>query len=265
MPKRLQKCSVCGITSDVKTVIYRSKCDAILCDKHWYQMRTKGRITDPTPRSCFDKNDYWIVDDVVYMNLYNRKGEIVDTVKFDKWVLEDLKNRKWRPVWKPPHYYAETIGNKSEGVSHVYMHRVIMELAGYDISHCEVDHINGDTMDNRLCNLRVADRQLQMFNVTYKTSGKIPVRGVSFNKDDNTYVVNMIVRKHRYYVKHFLTVEEAVYARFLLEKALIGPVATNRHYDNFTPYVARLSAQQKADIETYIDNKLIDWGVDAVA
>ncbi len=127
------RCEVCGVEDGVKKVFYRKPFGQYLCDKHNCQMQTKGRITNPSPRGCFDKNDYVVKDHVVYMNLYNRQEEVVCVVKFDERFLDDLKDRKWRPIWKTNKYYAITIGSPESGLSHEYMHRIIAKLAGMDL------------------------------------------------------------------------------------------------------------------------------------
>ena len=244
-------CEVCGISSEIKRVMYSRKFGQVLCDKHRAQMQTKGRIIDPTQFSCFDRNEYTEDDKYVYMVLRNRKYDVVGTAIFDKRFKDKVVGRKWRPVWKSPSFYPATIGTKEEGKTHVYLHRKIMEWAGFDLTGVEVDHINGDTMDNRLENLRIATRQDQMFNVSTRSDGKIPVRGVSFSVRDQDYRVDFAVKKRRYYVKHFMSVEEAVYVRYVLERELIGDIALNRHYPIMLPFIEKLSVEKRQELEEY--------------
>jgi len=57
----------------------------------------------------------------------------------------------WRPVANGRGYYART-GGRVIPSHHKLLHRLILK-----VSHNEaVDHINGDGLDNRRCNLRVA-------------------------------------------------------------------------------------------------------------
>lgn len=244
-------CEVCGVSSEVKHVTCSKKYGKILCDKHMAQMRTKGRITDPSQFSCFDRNEYTEDDKYVYMVLRNRKYDVVGTTVFDKQFKDKVVGRKWRPVWKSPSFYPATIGTREEGMSHVYLHRKIMEWAGFDLTAKEVDHINGDTMDNRLENLRVATRQEQMLNVSTRSDGKIPVRGVSFSTRDQDYRVDFEFKGHRYYVKHFVSVEEAIFVRYVLERELIGEIALNRHYPIMLPFINKLSNEKKKELEEY--------------
>lgn len=52
----------------------------------------------------------------------------------------------------------------------VYMHRFLADPP----EGMEIDHINGDRLDNRRANLRVVTRQQNAMNVTGRMDGKLP-------------------------------------------------------------------------------------------
>lgn len=249
-------CEVCGVTNETKNVTYRKRFDSILCDKHYCQMKCYGRITNPSSRSCFDKNEYRIDGDIVYMDLYNRQEEVVCVVRFDRRFLPYIKDRKWRPVWKTCKYYAVTIGSQESGLSHEYMHRIIAQLGGLNIDGLEVDHIDGDSMNNLLSNLRPATAQEQKLNMKPKSDGKIPVRGVSYNKKENKYTVDFRAKGKRYYSKQFDTPEEAAYARYVYERELIGDYSLKQSLQFLNPYISRLSDSEKQVIERYVLSRI---------
>jgi hypothetical protein len=40
---------------------------------------------------------------------------------------------------------------------YIYMHRLVMELAGFDVDGFTIKHINKDTLDNRIENLKLEE------------------------------------------------------------------------------------------------------------
>ena len=73
--------------------------------------------------------------------------------------------------------YALRRGRKGESKT-VYMHRQIMNAS----KDCEIDHINGNGLDNRKCNLRVVSHSQNMYNKRKKMNTSSKFKGVSFDK-----------------------------------------------------------------------------------
>lgn len=103
--------------------------------------------------------------------------------------------------------YREKLENGKRIRWVVLAHRLIMNARSNEI----VDHINGDTTDNRKVNLRVASRSLNALN-TSKVKGAVPYRGVSFNKQCNRYMARLTYNKHTEHLGFFDTAEEAAIA-----------------------------------------------------
>jgi hypothetical protein len=92
-------------------------------------------------------------------------------VKVDNSDYPSMSRHPWFALPKPDgRVYA--IG-KNGGCKMVRMHRVIVGAASNQI----VDHINGDSLDNRRCNLRVTDASGNARN--RKPQGEIPYIGVN--------------------------------------------------------------------------------------
>lgn len=72
-----------------------------------------------------------------------------------------------------------------------------------------VDHINGDAADDRICNLRLAEQSQNMANIgrpAHNTSG---FKGVSFDKTRQKWVAQIKENKTHHFLGRFSTPEEA--------------------------------------------------------
>lgn len=86
-----------------------------------------------------------------------------------------------------------------------------------------VDHINGDTLDNRRENLRIVTHRENMSNQT-KRPGSSKYRGVTFKKKEKKWVAQIQINGKRTYLgrfdieedaaKAFLEVAERVYGKY---------------------------------------------------
>lgn len=111
----------------------------------------------------------------------------------------DDEDYKWlsQYKWYCSNGYAQRYNGKGERPYLIRMHREIMEYYGYDIRDLMVDHKNGNPLDNRKSNLRVATHSQNLINrgkPVHNTSG---YKGVSFRKSENCYEAYITVRKKR--------------------------------------------------------------------
>ena len=246
------QCAICGVSSKTKPVRYYSAHDMILCGKHAWQLDTYGEIKDLSPLNRFDRNRYVVRDHVVYMDICDRFQTKKCEVLFDECFLDDISPRKWRITIKKGRTYITTKANEDEDTAHLTIHRFIARLAGWNIDGCEIDHMNGNTLDNRLCNLRVVTRVQQCSNLAPKHNNHTGIRGVCYSKRDDCYIVDFVYDHQRFYFKHFHTLPEAVYVRYMMESMLLDQVAVNRHYDAMKPYIDRLTEEQRNELDLYV-------------
>ena len=87
---------------------------------------------------------------------------------------------------------------KSVATKTIRMHRIIMNPP----DNMQVDHINGNRLDNRRCNLRIVTHQQNAFN---RTSAK----GYRWNKKDKKWVAYIGLNKKYIYLGNYNTEEEA--------------------------------------------------------
>ena len=107
------------------------------------------------------------------------------------------------------------------------MHRYIMNCP----DNMVVDHINGDTLDNRKSNLRIITKQENSFNQKPRR-GTSKHLGVSYDKSRGKWVAEI---KHNYkkiFIGRFDTEHEAVVARDNKAIELFGDLARLNNIDN---------------------------------
>jgi hypothetical protein len=136
------------------------------------------------------------------------KFALVDDDKF-----EEISLYKWHfthdPTGKGYARRSEKIivGPKRGTYRCVYMHRQLLT------THLEVDHINGNRLDNRMCNLREADRVLQARNRSASLRSSSKYLGVHYNKINKNWRAQINVTGKIKDLGSFLTQEEANNAR----------------------------------------------------
>jgi hypothetical protein len=100
----------------------------------------------------------------------------------------------------------------------VRMHRVLM---GVNDSKVHVDHINGNGLDNRKINLRLATNQENLFNSRKPRNNSSGYKGVSWSKSMNKWMASIQMSK-RLYLGAFDCPKEAYEAYCKAAKELHG-------------------------------------------
>lgn len=131
----------------------------------------------------------------------------------DKDDKDKVAQYSWRISQKKNKYYAVTGQAKNNTL--VYMHNLIMGRTDFSDGN-EVDHIDGNSLNNRKSNLRVISRLENIQNVSVRIDNQIGIRGVC--KSRNKYKVDFSFSGVRYYFRDWDTIEEAVYCRKIAEE-----------------------------------------------
>lgn len=114
---------------------------------------------------------------------------------------------QWR--WKFHHNYAIRTTKKLNICCDIAMHRIIMKNT--DINFI-TDHINGNTLDNRKCNLRLCNKQQNSWNRKIHKNNSSGYKGVIFIKSLNKYKSLIIYNKKLYYLGVFYDKKDAAKA-----------------------------------------------------
>jgi hypothetical protein len=205
----VEKCEVVNCLS-LSKVYKNKKSGMFLCNKHKQQFNKLGRIQE---RTIHDPNE--IIDCIKYSEviLYNVKGIEIARALIDTEDIEIVSKCKW---YLNSNGYAYTNNEK------LSLHRFILG----NPKNKQVDHINGNRLDNRKINLRLCSNQENSRNKKLIPS-KTGVRGVRPAKQFNRFIAEIYVNGKNIYLGTFDSIEEAKEARVRAEilyfKDLLSP------------------------------------------
>lgn len=159
------------------------------------------------------KGNNYIIDEennIVKLELHRRNAEsfwtTIDLEDLDR-VLEYPYTwyAKYQYLNKGYYVYASEYNPETKRSKSIFLHQFIMDANGK-----AVDHINGDTFDNRKINLRIAEDSDNSKNRKSKNSNNTSgYRNVSWNKKDKKWVVQMQIDKKHKTLGSFDDVHEA--------------------------------------------------------
>lgn len=217
-----------------------------LCPKHSSQLRLYGKFLDNNPRTIYDPNEIRIKGDYAEVDVYDKQANVSNTFIIDIEDVPLISRYKWGAKYykKDKVWYIACIDNKTH--KHIYLHHLLMGFPSETI-----DHINGNTLDNRKSNLRIATKSIQSINQKKIANTFTGIKGVK--KSRKGYVAHLGWEGKVYYSKIFDTIAEASYFRYLLTQLCYVPVR-----DTDMTWQESLSEEQKKDINTYFLNRFKD-------
>lgn len=201
-----RKCCVCG---DTNKVIYSKMYNGMYCQRHYSQLYNLGELKDKT---VFDRNEYYIEDDVAHIILRDGKNNDIAETIVDAEDVEKLLVYKWRlGTWG----YAESKAGM--------MQRVVLNNNDKSVI---IDHINRNPLDNRKANLREVDKSYNAVNCDLRVNNKSGVTGVSWNKNLSLWRAYINYKGKRIELGYFIDLNDAIIARLNAE---------NEYYPNMQP------------------------------
>ena len=132
-----------------------------------------------------------------------------------------LNSYKWCAKLCDGKWYAlrgTWINNKRGGI---YMHRQIMQFPNKK----QIDHKNGNGLDNRRENLRIANQTQNNANQSRKNKNLAGFKGVQYKKERNKYVASIGFHRAVLYLGIFDQAEEAARVYDKKAKELFGEFA----------------------------------------
>lgn len=181
------------------------------------------------------KNKIILHDDYAEVVLYNKYKEEIGRAIIDLEDVDKIKNYKW-------HIAEGYANNKSTGK----MHRFIIDCPKGMV----VDHINGNTLDNRKCNLRICTIAENSRNRNkYKKNASSIYKGVSYDKKKGKWRAIIQINKKS---KHIGYYDSELEASIQYDKKAIlyhGVYAkTNHSIENYYDYIMELGL----DVDDFI-------------
>lgn len=108
------------------------------------------------------------------------------------------------------------------------VHRIIWLMTHGAWPVNDVDHINGDRSDNRICNLRSATRTQNNYNQRISSRNKSGHKGVSWCKQRDKWQVHIAINGKCTYVGRFKKLEDAANAYRKAAVSVGGEFARDR-------------------------------------
>lgn len=213
-----------------------------LCPKHSNQLQKYGKFLDNNPRTIYDPNEIRIKENYAEVDTYDKEGNIQKTFIIDIEDVPIVARYKWGTKFykKDNLWYVARKDNSKV----IYLHSFLM---GFPIE--TIDHINGNTMDNRKCNLRIASKNIQSINQKIIANTLSGIKGVK--KSRNGYVATLGWEGKSYYSKVFPLKEEASYFRYLLVHYFC-PIEVR---DTDESWRTTLTSAQIENINNYFTNR----------
>ncbi len=137
------------------------------------------------------------------ISLTRNQFAIVDDEDF-----EFLSQFNWHAAFNGRAWYAKRTAGTRKQRTRIAMHREILNVP----QTLYVDHINGNTLDNRRCNLRVCSKSENGRNRGAQANNTSGYKGVHWNKEKKRWMSFIHVDGKFKHLGYFDTPEEAAHA-----------------------------------------------------
>ena len=186
-----------------------------------------GCIRDKKSGERFSKinkryNNYEEKDDYIIGYTYNNEPFYIDKEDYEK-----VKNYCWH---KHKDGYMRTCLEVVNGKNkYILMHYLLIEKKSIDD---EVDHINGNTYDNRKSNLRIVKHINNMKNLKMYKNNTSGYQGVCWNKRDGKWYSYIQVDNERINLGKFTDKNKAIAIRKQAEEKYFGEYNRAKEFKN---------------------------------
>lgn len=210
----MEKCDICGREQEKLHTLNNFH----LCNKHYSQYKRYEKFLDNNPRTTHDLNEIITLENVAKILLYNKKQEVIGEAIIDKEDISRVSCYKWR-LSKGGTERSKCAGVITGNGKDTYtnsLHRHIMNCS----DNMYVDHINGNRLDNRKCNLRICTNQENNFNTVKRNTNTSEYKGVWFDKTRNKWVSEIKISGRKIFIGRYEDIKEAAFTRLYAESLL---------------------------------------------
>ena len=204
-----ESCEICNSTKNVEK--YKG---TYYCSKHAYQMKRYGFIKQ---RTRMDPNEIVLYDNYAEIIVYDTYGNERDRTQID---LEDVKKcseYKWHKheSVRGKEYIFTRINGKP-----IRLHRFVLDY--WDLER-EVDHIDGNGLNNKKNNLDIVTHHQNVMNQRKLPSNNISgYMGVHFHSQNHNWVAVIKVNQKNIHLGSFERIEDAIACRRAAELKYFG-------------------------------------------
>jgi len=198
----------------------------------------------------YTDNIYEIYNDYTILKI-KYKDEFINCY-LDTEDVKYVQEKHWRTSHKKNKMYIVTGKSGQKDNPLTYLHNYLLHYIPQPQQ--EIDHIDGNSCNNRKNNLRIVSRQANIDNTRVRIDNKIGIRGVSQDNRSKKYTCDFSYHKKRFYFKPWNTPEEAVYNRKIIEE-YFGIETLNKN-PLALQYIEKLTDEQKQLIKNYVYSKI---------
>lgn len=183
-------------------------------------LKKRNKENNPSKYYIRQVNENYIDDSGVgHIKMSNTDNEMI----CDKENIEKLLKYYWN---ERKGYARSSIGMKK-----IYAHRIVMNVSDYEINK-QIDHINGNTLDNRKQNLRVVTSQQNGMNSAIRKDNTSGITGVGWDKSKNMWYARIQYNNKQIFLGYFTKFEDAVTTRIKAENKYFGEYSYNNSRNN---------------------------------
>lgn len=169
---------------------------------------------------------------MMHSDKINLNPALLGKVLYDEGDAALISGRRWRLTsagYAASSYYIPLdpdlpMSHSNRVQKTVLMHRLVMQVAPGE----EVDHINGNRLDNRRSNLRVVTSSQNKMNIGVRKNSKSGVTGVLYIKRRQRWLAEIRANGVRYHLGWHTSKREAILARRVGEHILFGEFAPKK-------------------------------------